>query len=114
MFIPIYDYTVPEYLTRVVCLQLRHEMIEQREGETEIAVKIHFEDMRRVATRRQRYFHAPIDGTPFSLAIVLPDGYGMYELLAEQELRHSQTNGNTTYNTYFVKAFLTINTKAEN
>lgn len=73
-------------------------MIDQKEGETEIAVKVHYEDMRRVSTRRQRYFYGPIDGTPFSLAVVLPDGYGMYELIAEQELRHSPINGQYNYN----------------
>lgn len=74
-------------------IQLRSEMIDQKEGETEIAIKVHYDDMRRVSTRRQRYFYAPIDGTPFSLAVVLPDGYGMYELLSEQEVRHSHLNG---------------------
>ncbi|KAL0901338.1 hypothetical protein ABMA27_006618 [Loxostege sticticalis] len=73
-------------------LDLRHDMIEQREGETEIGVKVQYEGMRRVATRRQRYFYAPVDGTPYSLAAVLPDGYGMYELHAEQELKHSPIN----------------------
>lgn len=76
-----------------VSLQLRHDMIEQREGETEIGVKVQYENMRRVATRRQRYFYAPVEGTPYSLAVVLPDGYGMYELQAEQEVKHSTING---------------------
>ncbi|KAI8438731.1 hypothetical protein MSG28_011143 [Choristoneura fumiferana] len=58
-------------------LDLRHDMIEQREGETEIGVKVQYGSMRRVATRRQRYFYSPVEGTPYSLAIVLPDGYGM-------------------------------------
>ncbi|XP_059050982.1 voltage-dependent calcium channel subunit alpha-2/delta-4 isoform X3 [Achroia grisella] len=73
-------------------LDLRHDMIEQREGETEIGVKVQYDNMRRVATRRQRYFYSPVDGTPYSLAVVLPDGYGMYELLAEQEVKHSVIN----------------------
>ncbi|KAM3967735.1 LOW QUALITY PROTEIN: voltage-dependent calcium channel subunit stolid [Aphomia sociella] len=73
-------------------LDLRHDMIEQREGETEIGVKVQYDNMRRVATRRQRYFYSPVDGTPYSLAAVLPDGYGMYELLAEQEVKHSVIN----------------------
>ncbi|RVE51074.1 hypothetical protein evm_004217 [Chilo suppressalis] len=73
-------------------LDLRHDMIEQREGETEIGVKVQYDGMRRVATRRQRYFYSPVDGTPYSLAAVLPDGYGMYELHAEQELKHSPIN----------------------
>ncbi|CAH2050688.1 unnamed protein product, partial [Iphiclides podalirius] len=73
-------------------LDLRHDMIEQREGETEIGVKVQYDGMRRVATRRQRYFYGPVEGTPYSLAAVLPDGYGMYELQAEQEIKHSPFN----------------------
>lgn len=73
--------------------QLRHDMIEQREGETEIGVKVQYDNMRRVATRRQRYYYSPVDGTPFSLAVVLPDGYGMFDLLSEQEVKHSPVSG---------------------
>ncbi|XP_022130225.2 voltage-dependent calcium channel subunit alpha-2/delta-3 isoform X1 [Pieris rapae] len=73
-------------------LDLRHDMIEQREGETEIGVKVQYDGMRRVATRRQRYFYSPVEDTPYSLAAVLPDGYGMYELQAEQEIKHSPIN----------------------
>ncbi|CAG4977907.1 unnamed protein product [Parnassius apollo] len=73
-------------------LDLRHDMIEQREGETEIGVKVQYDGMRRVATRRQRYFYGPVEGTPYSLAAVLPDGYGMFELQAEQEIKHSPFN----------------------
>ncbi|XP_072936977.1 voltage-dependent calcium channel subunit alpha-2/delta-3 [Epargyreus clarus] len=73
-------------------LDLRHDMIEQREGETEIGVKVQYDSMRRVATRQQRYFYSPVEGTPYSLAIVLPEGYGMYELQAEQEIKHSPKN----------------------
>ncbi|KAJ2948127.1 hypothetical protein O0L34_g9926 [Tuta absoluta] len=76
----------------ILLLDLRHDMIEQREGETEIPVKVQYDNMRRVATRRQRYFYSPVEGTPFSLAAVLPDGYGMYELQAEQEVKHSNIN----------------------
>ncbi|XP_045445989.1 voltage-dependent calcium channel subunit alpha-2/delta-3 [Melitaea cinxia] len=73
-------------------LDLRHDMIEQREGETEMGVKVQYDGMRRVSTRRQRYFYSPVEGTPYSLAAVLPDGYGMYELQAEQEIKHSPIN----------------------
>lgn len=41
----------------------------------------------------QRYFYGPIDGTPFTLAIALPDKYGMYELNSQEEIRHSHQNG---------------------
>lgn len=41
-----------------------------------------------------RYFYGPIDGTPFTLAIALPDKYGMFELSSQEEIRHSHQNGN--------------------
>ena len=40
-----------------------------------------------------RYFYGAIDGTPFSLGIALPDSYGVHELNAQQEIRHSHING---------------------
>ncbi|KAG5895094.1 hypothetical protein JTB14_023267 [Gonioctena quinquepunctata] len=75
-----------------ILLDLRHDMIDQKEGETELSVKVHYHNMRRVTTRRNKYFYHPIEGTPFSLGLAIPEGYGMYELLAEQEIKHSQKN----------------------
>lgn len=52
-----------------------------------------------MTTRRHKYFYNPIEGTPFSLGLAIPEGYGMYELLAEQEIKHSQKNGRIAYST---------------
>ncbi|XP_026465161.1 voltage-dependent calcium channel subunit alpha-2/delta-3-like [Ctenocephalides felis] len=73
-------------------LDLRRDMIEQKEGETEFGVKTVYDSGRRVATRRHKYFYERVDGTPFSLGVALPEGYGMYELRAELEIRHSSIN----------------------
>ncbi|KAJ8684182.1 hypothetical protein QAD02_019974, partial [Eretmocerus hayati] len=81
-------------------LDLRHEMIDQKEGETDFSVKIHYDDLRRASIRRHKYFYKPIEGTPFSLGLALPEGYGMFELHAEQEIRHAQMNGEQITN-YF-------------
>jgi hypothetical protein len=48
---------------------------------------------KRVTTRRHKYFYNAIEGTPFSLGLAIPEGYGMYEVLGEQEIKHSHING---------------------
>ncbi|XP_050440544.1 voltage-dependent calcium channel subunit alpha-2/delta-3 isoform X2 [Adelges cooleyi] len=73
-------------------LELRREMIEQREGETQMKVKNHLDNMRRVTTRKYKYFYHPIEDTPFTLGIALPEGYGMYEVLGEEEIKLTQFN----------------------
>lgn len=52
-----------------------------------------FHFQRRATTRKYKYFYNAIDGTPFSLGLAIPEKYGMYELLAEQEIKHSQKDG---------------------
>ncbi|XP_023289620.1 voltage-dependent calcium channel subunit alpha-2/delta-3 isoform X2 [Orussus abietinus] len=79
-------------------LDLRRDMIEQKEGETDFAVKIHYDNMKRVVIRRHNYFYTPIEGTPFSLGLALPENYGMYELLAEQEIKHATINVTEYFN----------------
>lgn len=63
---------------------------------------------RRVTTRKQKYFYNPIEGTPFSLGLAIPEGYGMYELLAEQEIKHSQRNGIHYEHVIITKPYLEI------
>ncbi|XP_039313791.1 voltage-dependent calcium channel subunit alpha-2/delta-3 isoform X2 [Solenopsis invicta] len=71
---------------------LRRDMIDQKEGETDFTIKIHYDDMKRVTIRRHNYFYKPIEGTPFSLGLALPEGYGMFELRAEQEIKLAIVN----------------------
>ncbi|KAL0126861.1 hypothetical protein PUN28_005311 [Cardiocondyla obscurior] len=73
-------------------LDLRRDMIDQKEGETDFTIKIHYDDMKRVTIRRHNYFYKPIEGTPFSLGLALPEGYGMFELRAEQEIKFAIVN----------------------
>jgi hypothetical protein len=40
-----------------------------------------------------RYFYGPIDGTPFSLGVAMPERYGLHEFVSQQEIRHSHVNG---------------------
>lgn len=41
---------------------------------------------KRVVQRTQWYFTQKIDGTPFSLGIAMPDGYGKYKVHGQIEL----------------------------
>ncbi|XP_016908841.1 voltage-dependent calcium channel subunit alpha-2/delta-3 isoform X4 [Apis cerana] len=89
-------------LNNSLLLDLRRDMIDQKEGETNFAIKIHYDNMmhflsgtctqKRVTIRRHNYFYKSIEGTPFSLGLALPEGYGMFELLAEQEIKHAIIN----------------------
>lgn len=39
---------------------------------TKILVNFHYDDYRRVTIEERNYFFAPLEGTPFGLAIALP------------------------------------------
>ncbi|XP_017472121.1 PREDICTED: voltage-dependent calcium channel subunit alpha-2/delta-4 isoform X2 [Rhagoletis zephyria] len=71
---------------------MRNDMLMPKEGETEFTVFNHFDGMKRVTARTQRYFYGPIEDTPFTLAVVLPEKYGSHELVSQQEIRHSRRN----------------------
>lgn len=49
---------------------------------------------KRVTIRKHNYFYKPIAGTPFSLGLALPEGYGMSEFKAGLEIKHAIVNGN--------------------
>ncbi|KAL7039794.1 hypothetical protein ACKWTF_000119 [Chironomus riparius] len=71
---------------------MRQEMLNQKEGEMELTILTHLDDMKRVSLRTQKYFYGPIEGTPFSLAVTLPERYGLHEFVSQQEIRHSHVN----------------------
>lgn len=87
------EYDGPSHhLNDSLLLDLRHEMVDQKEGETAFSVKVHYDDMKRVTIRHNKYFYKQIEGTPFSLGLALPEGYGMYMLHAEHEIKHTILN----------------------
>lgn len=67
-------------------------MDHKRGNMTGIPVKLHYDDNRRVNLEKRDYFYAPLPGTPFSLAVVIPN-YGTtwikVEALPEQQFRFS-------------------------
>uniref|UniRef100_A0A1I8NBR2 VWFA domain-containing protein n=2 Tax=Musca domestica TaxID=7370 RepID=A0A1I8NBR2_MUSDO len=85
------DHEIVE-MNKNLLYDMRSDMIIPKEGETEFTILSHYDDMKRVYARSQRYFYGPIENTPFTLAVVLPEKYGTHELLSEQEIRHSRKN----------------------
>ena len=72
-------------------------MIDRTHGWKKMAVRMHQDGMRRALTRVNHYTYGPIDRTPFSLAIALPEPYGSYRLTAQIDLRMSMSENFTHY-----------------
>lgn len=50
--------------------------MDHKRGSTKgVPVKLHYDDNRRVTLERRDYFYAPLPGTPFGLAVAIPN-YG--------------------------------------
>lgn len=60
-----------------VDMKLKKKMIERETDYLKLKSIIPFDEFRRAIVRTNNFYFTDIKGTPFSLAIVLPDGYGM-------------------------------------
>lgn len=78
---------------------VRKNMIDQQLGWSprKVDVRIHWDSVRRVTSRTQRYYYAPVNGTTYSLAIVLPEPYGHYQVEGQIEIKRQEEN----YTQYF-------------
>lgn len=57
-------------------LKLRAELVDHKYDKlTNVAVKLHYDDNRRVTLEKRDYYYAPLPGTPFGIAIAIPN-YG--------------------------------------
>ncbi|GBP42127.1 hypothetical protein EVAR_21131_1 [Eumeta japonica] len=59
---------------------LRKEIIDQKTGNKVMNVKYHLDDMKRVARMKRHYFWRGIPGSPFTLVVTLPEGYGAHRV----------------------------------
>ena len=63
---------------------------------------------KRASIRRQRYYYRGLKGTPFSLGLALPDGYGHFRVVAETEVKRvladHNINGNYLVNGSFTNS----------
>lgn len=76
--------------------KLRRALVNGWEDEmTNVTLKYHYDNMRRISRQVYDYYYAPITNTPFSIALALPQGYGKYSLRVEDEIqknKHTNTN----------------------
>ena len=76
-------------------LQMRKEMVDQKEGVNRLLVKVHMDDMKRVTIREQNYFYHNISNTPFTLGIAFPSKYGQFRVTGGTEITRNKADGGT-------------------
>lgn len=74
-------------------------MIDQQLGWSprKIDVRVHSDNIRRVTSRTNSYYYAPVNGTSYSLAISLPEPYGHFRVEGQIEVKRREEN----YTQYF-------------
>ena len=88
------DHDEPRYNDSTL-YNIRKEMVDQKEGEGRMKVKVHMDDMKRVIVREQDYFWYAIANTPFTLGIALPAKYGKFRVSGGME--RDRVDGKTRY-----------------
>ncbi|XP_076283345.1 ca[2+] channel Muscle-specific alpha2/delta subunit isoform X1 [Lasioglossum baleicum] len=74
-------------------LELRAALVDHKNGSMKgVPVKLHYDDNRRVTLERRDYFYAPLPGTPFGLAVAIPN-YGTTWIKVGDEIRRNQNMG---------------------
>ncbi|XP_057657497.1 voltage-dependent calcium channel subunit alpha-2/delta-3 [Diorhabda carinulata] len=91
------EHPPPRKITDSV-LQLRQYLVDGKNGSiSNITLRYHYDNMRRVFQAKYDYYFSPIEKTPFTLGIALPHGYGMYSLdVGDQIMRNKHTGENLT------------------
>ncbi|KAK7793435.1 hypothetical protein R5R35_010056 [Gryllus longicercus] len=75
-------------------LELREAMVNHSTGEIlGLNMKFQYDDMKRAYVEKRDYYYTPLKGTPFSIAISLPEGYGHYQLRVGQEIQKTWMRG---------------------
>ena len=83
----------PMYSFDIFLLQMRKDMVDQKEGMGSMMVKVHMDDMKRVTVREQDYFYYNISNTPFTLGIALPNKYGKFRVRGGMEVNQQRIDG---------------------
>lgn len=92
-------------------MQLRLAVVTQNEnGSAELSVKYHFDNMRRVGQLKRKYYYSPIENSPFTVVVSVPEDYGKHRVHAEVELHRAHLQNGTEspeiFFTYFHRVIL--------
>ncbi|PSN31193.1 hypothetical protein C0J52_22419 [Blattella germanica] len=72
-------------------VELRNAMVNHTEGKIlGLRMKFHYDDLRRVAVEYKDFFWTPLKGTPFTLGLAIPEGYGRYYVNPGDEVQQSR------------------------
>ncbi|GFQ67871.1 hypothetical protein TNCT_305321 [Trichonephila clavata] len=71
-------------------LTIRKNMVDRRIGWGKMSVKLPTDGFKRIVTRNNSYYYGPIDDTPFSLAVSLPEPYGHYRVIGQVEVKRRE------------------------
>nr|CAD7430991.1 unnamed protein product [Timema monikensis] len=75
-------------------LQLREALVNHTTGSTlGLKIRYHYDDMKRVASEKHNYYYAPLTGTPFTMGIALPEGYGDFTIKVVDTIKTFQQKG---------------------
>ncbi|RZC35512.1 Cache 1 and/or VGCC alpha2 domain containing protein [Asbolus verrucosus] len=89
-----FDKDLPPRVTDEVLLALRNDIVNSSHGSmTDIPIKYHYDEMRRITKEKYDYYYSPVKDTPFSLAFAVPDGYGHYSLNVGDEIMENRHTG---------------------
>ncbi|XP_054706836.1 voltage-dependent calcium channel subunit alpha-2/delta-3-like [Uloborus diversus] len=69
---------------------IRKNMVDRRIGWGKMSVKVPSDNFKRVVTRNNSYYYGPVDDTPFSLAVSLPEPYGHYRVIGQVEVKRRE------------------------
>ncbi|XP_046662235.1 voltage-dependent calcium channel subunit alpha-2/delta-4-like isoform X2 [Homalodisca vitripennis] len=78
-------------------LELRQAMINHTGGQisniSHLRMKFPYDDMRRVGSETRNYYFSGIKGTPFTIGLALPEGYGNYWIKAGNIIKRTKLEG---------------------
>lgn len=91
------EITMPRQITESA-LKLRKAMVDGETGNIQnITLRYHYDNMKRVFESKYDYYFTPINGTPFTMGLAIPHGYGMFTLeVGDEIMRNKHTGENLT------------------